>query len=379
MTFTSNAQINIFALFMLVILFINVYRRSKNMLPDEKLYLTIVSADVLILLADTVQWLVDGRAGSLMAGFNITSTMLYYILNPLPCLLWCYYVRYQFSMDEKDSRAKTILAIPAVLSAGLSVTSANTGWYYSFSPDNRYQRGGLFWLLLLIVLFYLLYAFIYTVANRKKIDKTIYLSLLAFALPPIIGGVIQVLFYGLSLVWPCVALSLLIIYIYIQNGRLNTDHLTGLYNRRQLDVYLEGYRKKGKTQIGGIMLDIDDFKSINDEHGHTVGDQAIKHASSILRKSIWKNGFLARYGGDEFVIFTAAQTLDDVKQTVRTIEDNVALHNRHTQAPYKIKFSVGYDIFKPDAALTREQILSRIDRLMYENKQEHKAAPQPNK
>lgn len=369
MSYYINTEINIFALFMLVILFINMYRRAKNFLPDEKLFVYIIAVTCLILIIDAAQWSVDSQPGLFL--LNKLLILFYYILNPLPCILWCFYIRYQFSMNERDAKARMYLSVPTIVCIVISVLSFSNEWFYYVDQNNVYHRGNVFWLFLLISLVYLLYAFFYIIINRKKLAKMIYYSLLMFWIPPVIGGTFQTLFYGISLIWPCVSLSLLIIYIYIQNSQIFMDHLTGLYNRRQLDIYLDGYLNKTthKSPIGGIMLDIDNFKSINDQYGHTTGDQALVNAASILRKSVWNNGFLARFGGDEFIVFLHAKTIADIEQIVSIIEYNVNAYNQQSKEPYQLKFSMGYDIFKYDRMLTKTHMLNRIDRLMYDNKQ----------
>ena len=85
-----------------------------------------------------------------------------------------------------------------------------------------------------------------------------------------------------------------------------TDHLTGLYNRQTFDGFFElkfsqAIRQVKKMSL--VMLDIDNFKNINDSYGHPVGDECIKAVAEYLRQTnLRKDDFVARYGGEEFVI-----------------------------------------------------------------------------
>jgi diguanylate cyclase (GGDEF)-like protein len=83
------------------------------------------------------------------------------------------------------------------------------------------------------------------------------------------------------------------------------DYLTGLPNRRNLelifDKFLADYRRDQRT-FGLILVDLDNFKEINDTYGHLAGDEAIKFVSRNLRSAIRQDDFLGRWGGDEFLI-----------------------------------------------------------------------------
>ena len=90
-----------------------------------------------------------------------------------------------------------------------------------------------------------------------------------------------------------------------------TDALTGLFNRRYIDIVLEQhfslFQRIGQ-RFGVTQVDIDDFKQINDSFGHATGDEALRFVATTLSDGTRKMDLLARYGGDEFVIVSAAQT-----------------------------------------------------------------------
>ncbi len=110
----------------------------------------------------------------------------------------------------------------------------------------------------------------------------------------------------------CATLSLLIIYINIQNTQLYKDYLTDLYNRRQFDNYIRAkINSSNNKRIAGFMIDIDSFKKINDVYGHDYGDTALKSTAKILRDTFSDNDFIARYGGDEFVVVVELNDDDD--------------------------------------------------------------------
>ena len=95
--------------------------------------------------------------------------------------------------------------------------------------------------------------------------------------------------------------SLLIAHLFIQRESLDTDFLTGIGNRRKLDLSLKAHVFANKP-FSAILLDLDNFKQINDKFGHEAGDIALKKAAEILQASVREGDIIARYGEDEFCI-----------------------------------------------------------------------------
>lgn len=368
---SGNVITNIFSMLLLIIMLANMYRRSREYLPDQKLFLIMAIANIAILFFDSMQWILDGKPGSISHYVNLVSNVLYYMFQILPCGLWCFYVRYQIRMDvEEMMRAKLLLGIPFLVNAVISILSSFYGYYFFVDNLNYYSRGSLFWLSVVFTYGYFLYSIIFVLINRKNTEKNIFVSLLLFSLPPLVGSLIQVLHYGYALIWPGVALSLTMIYINIQKNQLYTDHLTGLYNRRLLDIHLDACLKSNikSDSIGVIMIDIDKFKNINDTFGHVIGDQALVETANALKKSIVKTGFTARYGGDEFVVVVPTSDKATVEYAVRGIEKKIEQLNRREGALYKLHLSMGYELFKCGGNITKYDVLCRIDRQMYEDK-----------
>ncbi|WP_457622313.1 diguanylate cyclase [Persephonella sp.] len=102
-------------------------------------------------------------------------------------------------------------------------------------------------------------------------------------------------------------LSLLTVKIAVRSVEdANIDPLTGVLNRRPMEFILNNQYQISKISnrpVSIALLDIDDFKKINDNYGHLVGDKVIKQVSSILQKSLRKSDLIFRFGGEEFLIF----------------------------------------------------------------------------
>ena len=367
----GNVELNIFSFILMIVIVANTRRGSKEYLPDQKLFYIMCIAVAVILVFDSLQWICDGHSGRFIYYVNLISNVLYYALQMLPYMLWSFYVRYQIKMDVKEMlKAKVILLLPFFINIALSIFTCFNGLFFYIDSQNYYHRGEFFWLSTVMTYFYFFYSIIYLIINRKKTERNIILSLFLFTLPPVLGSIIQVLHFGYALIWPAVTISMVIIYINIQKNQLYTDHLTGLYNRRLLDIHLNDcLRNNSKSgSIGVIMLDIEKFKLINDAFGHLVGDQALRETANILKRSIGRTGFTARYGGDEFVVIVPAKDISEVEGISREIEKNIDIFNKRESAMYSVRLNMGYEIFKCGGKVSKNEVLSRIDRQMYEEK-----------
>lgn len=103
------------------------------------------------------------------------------------------------------------------------------------------------------------------------------------------------------------------------------DPLTGLYNRRGLEANLPSMTRRAEQAcrfLGFLLIDLNGLKSINDTHGHPIGDEVLKGVGSIILQSVGKDALVARYGGDEFVVVLQMDN-SDVADTMRRIQEAV--------------------------------------------------------
>ncbi len=365
----SNIEIHIISLIILSIILFNIKQKKEKSLFNQKLFLALLYATALAIVLDIILLIMDGQSGYREAHYFLT--ILYYLDNPLPCILWSLYADFMIFKDTKRFRKILLpLLIPTIIIFVLTFLSPVNHWLFYLDTRNVYHRGGGYFVFAFLCYSYLLYTFMQIILNKSRIEKGKFYSLLVFAFPPFVGGILQVMYYGTTILWVCVVISLLIVNINIQNSQLFTDYLTGLNNRRQLDNYLaEQIRKMDKAVLlAGIMIDIDEFKKINDQYGHVIGDQALEKTGNILKNCFRKDDFIARYGGDEFVIFFEVKNRQDVEKAVDRIRRNIELFNDAQHAPYRLSLSIGYDIFDSESRMTVQQFITHIDSLMYEDK-----------
>jgi len=148
------------------------------------------------------------------------------------------------------------------------------------------------------------------------------------------------------------------------------DELTSLYNRRRFFVLTEQSLKlsiRTKKKLLLLFIDMDDLKWINDHHGHNEGDQALIDLANILKKTFRQSDIVARIGGDEFVVLS--ESTDESGQSALTrLYENIKDHNAKGARRYTLSVSVGATQFDPNDPLSIDQLLSKADALMYEQK-----------
>lgn len=362
-------ELNCFAIAILLVIAWNIYSKQGHHSFDQKLFLMLLSSNILLLLFDMILWTADGRPGNNIRLLLISAIVLYNILNAIICMVWYYYVDYYVYGDRR--RINNVLLpilIPVILNTFLSVASIFSNIYFIFDENNVYYRGRFIFILLALCLYMIIYTSGFLVKNREKVTKNDLAYLLFFPVLPAAGGIIQFLIPGTSVIWVTVTLAIFIIFINIQKEQMNTDYLTGVNNRRYLAEFMQTIKKDLGEPIAGIMIDIDDFKRINDEYGHDQGDQALKYTAQILKDTFRKTDFIARYGGDEFVVVMKMEKLSELDIMVQRLNENVSLFNAQKLTPYEIKLSIGYSFYKKESETSMDEFLQKIDHLMYMDK-----------
>jgi diguanylate cyclase (GGDEF)-like protein/putative nucleotidyltransferase with HDIG domain len=154
-----------------------------------------------------------------------------------------------------------------------------------------------------------------------------------------------------------------------------TDYLTGLPNARSLFVHLAqevGRCRRMKTQLAVLVCDIDGFKEINDSFGHLEGDKLLREFTTRLKEVCRGYDYVARMGGDEFVITAPGLTLEAAKEKADRLNQAAIESGRHVCGRQVITLSVGM-AFCPEDGFDVERLLAEADRRMYSMKQIHHA------
>ena len=145
------------------------------------------------------------------------------------------------------------------------------------------------------------------------------------------------------------------------------DDLTGLYKREVLDIFIKKIYEKSKRKssfFSFIMIDIDDFKNINDTYGHQKGDEVLEEISKIIKNSIRSMDIAFRYGGEELSVIFPDTKKDDAYKIAEKIRVNI--EKKYTNN-MNITVSIGISS-NEDKSSDQIEIIKNADELLYEAK-----------
>lgn len=347
---------------------------SRNNITGKSIsgsiYKGLVWATFTLCMLEILAFSVNGHDFPLARVLNVSANVLLFSINIIFVYLWTLYVDYKLHEDRKRLRKIRIpVAIPAVAIIALSCASIFYPVIFDISEDNVYSRTALTYLTFLVTFGYLVYAEIQIYVKGNTSRNYMFQPSIIFLIPIIGGSIIQMLFYGISLTWACLAISMVSLYINVQGENASVDRLSGVFSRQYLDYNLErdleNYR--GGGIMAGIMIDLNKFKQINDTYGHLVGDEAIRDVGKILSSTVRGNDFVARFGGDEFVVISCIKEKGDVNGLIERIDEAVEKHNASGRVPYTLSFSYGVSYFDPDTDDIKK-FMNKMDSEMYRDK-----------
>lgn len=241
---------------------------------------------------------------------------------------------------------------------------------YSIDANNVYHREYLFWMYTIIEGLIILDAIAVYIGYKIRGGMLKFFPVITFVLPVGMAIAIQGMIYGISIIWPAIVISACGMLNGLRNEALFMDSLTGLYNRLYLEDLHKNLTKKKSGEFTFVMLDMNGFKSINDDFGHAEGDAALVTVAEILTNTVGALGNVIRYAGDEFVIILNTTSEKEAGTYVDRIRKNFAGYNETSGKGYEISASIGFTVIdlKNESMDDAER---KVDALMYDEKAEY--------
>ncbi len=375
--FIYYASINLVGAVIFGIMLANDYigldRQEKQLKYDHALI-----AFILYFLSDAIWAGVDAGVFPVNQFTVITTTFFNFVIMTLITYTWLCYVLAVEQIPNRNSKSmRILLALPLVLSmVGLILT-------YLISPrlllDENLKNTAAFDAFLVAVPYiYLIAIIVYTVKKARceeniiEKKKHIYIGL--FPIMTVIGGLLQMILMPTLPIF-CFSSTILMVIFYIKSidTQISKDPLTNLNNRGQLARYVS---QKSNLMIEGratyvVMIDVNDFKNVNDTYGHAEGDSALVIISEALLAAVKARTiplFLGRYGGDEFVLIAHPVTEDELKDMLDHIRENIFMICKNKNKPYILTVGIGYDLLMGEED-TFQKCMQRADDKLYINKE----------
>jgi diguanylate cyclase (GGDEF)-like protein len=151
-----------------------------------------------------------------------------------------------------------------------------------------------------------------------------------------------------------------------------TDDLTKLHNARYLRQYLVNELKRARrygSQVTAFFLDLDDFKQVNDHHGHLVGSHVLMEMAGVILGGVRDTDVVSRYGGDEFVVVLPETDLDMGLRVAERVRERISAHAFTGGRGLRLRLTASFGVASfPGHAQSPQQLIARADTAMYEAK-----------
>ena len=342
-------DINIFSVIVLILAYINFSKNQK----DKNNYLNFLKTTFLciinILIIDIfVNILLNNLTNNVF--INIAKLFLTFnsILTILASWSWTLFLIYYLNPNNKYTKIFAfITAIPFVINLILSIWNLIIPVYFTITLENGYQRFDFFFIFSLCALFYMIFSIFIVIKEHKNLSFSKLWILLSFEILPSLGGFIQILFYGTLFTYPFAALSLLLIYVYLNEDISIIDSVSKAYSNKYLTKFFNNnILGLNKIDYSLCYIDIDDLGKINNKFGEKEGDFVLQEFIKIVNDCIEVPDFIASCGGDEFVIYFDNNDEKQILNNLKVISRNIQYFNKISNKPYNINFTFVYYINK---------------------------------
>ncbi len=342
-------------------------RRSEKRY-EFQIFSVIALLSAISCVIDFLVFFSDGKSGAGFKIINMAGNTYSFIANPVFAISWCLFT--EFKLYNSMSRVKRIYkyaAIPGAILVIVALINIFVPIIFYIDADNVYHRLPFSYAFYVVELAYLIYSIYIVKKYEERYGKLRFFPLYLMIGPIVLGCFLQTAFYGISLIWVSLSVGLTAIYMAMQNEFSYQDILTGLYNRAYLDYQLEMAAKDSNSHLGGIMIDVDYFKKINDTFGHSVGDEALIDVARVILFSKPDQAVPIRFAGDEFILIIKGTCEENLKKVVNDIRNELKLFNEAEGRQYTLSLSIGYALYDVEKDNT-DTFFKKMDDNMYEEK-----------
>ena len=251
--------------------------------------------------------------------------------------------------------------LPSILNVIATVLSPWLGFVFYVDANNHYERGNSFYIFVAAYIINLIILFISTIRTGKKHNYPIKAKLTALSLFAIAGTSIQLILPYVYSSWHSVTLSLILFYLLLSEFDGSFDTLTRLHNRA---AYEKMANKLGdRKPYSVVVMDINNFKEINDTYGHDYGDAVLKKVATIIVKSFDTRCTCYRVGGDEFQIINSEADTVKLERQLKSMTNSLEKERENDGRLPTVAY--GYSIFKVGKGIDFQEVVKEADVQMY--------------
>jgi diguanylate cyclase (GGDEF)-like protein len=358
----------------IILIAVDYFHKFNTDYFQRKILIITLCAVFISVILDFAVQITKETAGKNISGTVFCLTSVYFIARNCSFYFGAAFIDY-FTHSNKGRTNKFLRVTCAflILYAVSVILNMRFGYFFTISEDNILVRGNFFVCHLALTFLPIPIVIIDVLLAPKQFKLTQGPLILVFLLITVTGAVLDVIFEKtdsskVSLIWPCVTAAILYIYFFIVKSSSKIDSLTGIGNRYSFNEFIDKMTKhKAREDYTIAMLNIDRFREINDTLGHLEGDNALRDMAAIIKGSIRRSDFAARYGGDVFVLVTS--TADNIQRIINRIKESMESQNSLRSRPYQLYMSYGYDIYTTNIGHSIHDFIDHIESLMYKYKE----------
>lgn len=355
-----------FSILLNAIMYLFLHKQKSRQSRSTKLFQWLILSVILVGLFEILTWIIAVPDNDALRPLHYLGNVLFFSFNILPAAFGLLYLDCIIAVSKEKNKKKIFLYLaPVYLNIGFVICNIFfDGFLFSVDAANAYHRGiaayignGFAFLFVAIIILGFF-------RNKQMITGRITQVILILTLLPVAGVILQMLFMGLSLSIPAYTLAIFISFLLMERNELLKDPLTLLNSRVQMENRLQ-YKLKSPEPFTAIMIDVNDFKDINDIYGHTMGDEVLKDVSRILLSNAKFEDFVCRFGGDEF--FVILESTKDIGRSYVNRIDQVLLEYSANK-PYLTTLSYGLVYVDHSVKYEVGELIRITDQLMYKDK-----------
>ena len=294
---------------------------------------------------------------------------------PAMVYMWFQYAQIIFENAAVHTRKFRILSfIPLGIMLLIYISTPVTGLVAKVLSDGTIVHGPLAGLTCIVDDIYgaavIIQALFLIARNRNIHKRRLYITHMLFIIICIIGEVIDTAVPGTPILALAITLSYSVLFMTMQESRISSDALTGLNNRSRADKYMRDILEKTdeNNPFCLFLIDIDDFRIINERFGYVEGDNALNLVSDSLKTIIGRwGGFLARWGGDEFLVIIRTGDADKIMAFRDELSKTLEKTGRANHHDYELTVSIGREICT-DKNRSPAEIIRTAERKLYKVK-----------
>lgn len=262
-----------------------------------------------------------------------------------------------------NSQRKVLYYVPPLINLVMSLASPYHGWIFLVGEDCSYHRGSFFFIYLIAFLYSVVFSLGKKLLAFRNYPAYFHKRIIDSGIFLFIGIIIQVVFPQYHTTWITTAFYLVLYYALSCEMSSLLDGLTGLLNRTAFNREIEHLKLSSKQNMVIYMIDVNDFKGINDTKGHTSGDYYLKEIGKILETVFSFNAKIYRFGGDEFSVILSRKPGDSMDYADKLVS---LIKNRQGEDPDFPSVAVGCSNF--EAGENAWETINMADNNMYKNK-----------